>query len=197
MPRPSLKDQRSREILNAFVTCAARYGLEGATQERIALEAGVKRPLLRHYLGNRDEMVSALCAHIVDEFDILSDVMAERLKGCDQAIDIIDLLFDPASETDPRLVLVFQGLTANADAYPQMRQPLLSSINRFIKLIETFLRRTSTARRKSQREAVAYGLAALFMSSDALSPLDPPPEWRAATKRAARALVDSLETSRS
>ena len=196
MPRPSLRDQRSREILDAFLTCAARYGLEGATQERIALEAGVKRPLLRHYLGNRDEMVTALCAHVVDEFDALSEALADKLRESGQPSDLIDLLFDPANDTDPRLVLVFQALTASAEAYPQMRQPLLSSIDRFIGLIASFLRRTCTTRRQQQLNAVAHGLAALFMSSDALSPLDPPLEWRQATQRGALVLVNSLEATR-
>ncbi len=197
MPRPSLRDQRSRQILDAFLTCAARYGLEGATQERIAFEAGVKRPLLRHYLGNRDEMVAALCAHIVDEFDALNEALADRLRESGKPSDLIDLLFNPASETDPRLVLVFQALTASAATYPQMRQPLLSSIDRFIDVIASFLRRTCTTRRQLQCQAVAHGLAALFMSSDALSPLDPPPEWRQAAQRAATTLVNSLEAKRS
>ena len=193
MPRPSLRDQRSREILDAFLTCAARYGLEGATQERIALEAGVKRPLLRHYLGNRDEMVTALCAHIVEEFDALNEALADKLRDSGNLGDLIDLLFDQASDTDPRLVLVFQALTASAETYPQMRQPLLSSIDRFIGVIASFLRRTCASRRQLQFNAVAHGLAALFMSSDALSPLDPPPEWRQATRRSATILVNSLE----
>ena len=34
MPRPSLKAQRSEEILDAYERCVARYGVEGATLEK-------------------------------------------------------------------------------------------------------------------------------------------------------------------
>ena len=73
MPRPSLKDQRSQEILDAYLTCVAHFGLDGATQERIAEEAGVKRPLLRHYLGNKDEMITALADYVVAGFALSVD----------------------------------------------------------------------------------------------------------------------------
>ena len=69
MPRPSLKTVRREEILEAFAFCAARFGLEGATQERIADRAGVKRSILRHYLGNRDEMTDALIDYMAVQFD--------------------------------------------------------------------------------------------------------------------------------
>lgn len=197
MPRPSLKRQRSREILDAFVTCAARYGLEGATQERIAIEAGVKRTLLRHYLGNREDMIDALCAHVVGEFDALTEALGAALLESKRPSQLVDLLFDPGSETDPRLVLVFQTLTAAAETYPEMREPLLSSVQRFVAVISSHLRRSFSRRRKPECEAVAHGVAALFMTSDALAPLDPPPEWRTALKRAATTLVNTLETAQS
>ena len=39
MPRKCLKEVRSEQILAAYATCITRYGLEGATQERIAEQA--------------------------------------------------------------------------------------------------------------------------------------------------------------
>ena len=36
MPRPSVKAERTEEILDAFERCVARYGVEGSTLERIA-----------------------------------------------------------------------------------------------------------------------------------------------------------------
>lgn len=195
MPRPSLKDQRSLEILDAFVTCAARYGVEGATQERIASEAGVKRTLLRHYLGNRDDMIDALCAHVVEEFDALTVELGRALDEATQPAKLIELLFDSARNTDPRLVLVFQALIATSETRTDMRKPLLSSMERFIALITSFLRQNFSGRRKPEYEAIAHGIAALYMTCDAFSPLDPPHQWRTATKRAAIHLIKTLEAA--
>ena len=73
MPRPSLKDAKSKEILDAFVRCAARFGLDGSTLERIADEAGIQRPMIRHYLGNRDQMIAKLLEHVNSRFDEMTN----------------------------------------------------------------------------------------------------------------------------
>lgn len=195
MPRPSLKDQRSFEILDAFVTCAARHGIEGATQERIAIEAGVKRTLLRHYLGNRDDMVAALCTHVSQEFDALTDALGAALRQANKPTKLIDLMLDPAHQTDPRLVLVFQALTAASETWPEMRPPLLASLERFMALIVSFLRRNFPGHRKADYETIAHGVAAIYMSTDAFGPLNPPAAWRTAAKRAATQLITTLETA--
>lgn len=54
---------RRPQILDAFAACVARYGIDGSTLDRVAEEAGVTRALVRHYLGNRDEVVVALAEH--------------------------------------------------------------------------------------------------------------------------------------
>ena len=60
MPRRSLKEERRSQILDAFEICVARYGVEGATLERVAEEAGLARPLIRHNVGNREDLLDAL-----------------------------------------------------------------------------------------------------------------------------------------
>ena len=68
MGRPSLAEQRKEEILDAFGRCVAKFGLEGSSLEKIAEEAGMRRSILRHYLGNRDEMVIALAKKVIGEY---------------------------------------------------------------------------------------------------------------------------------
>ena len=103
MPRPTLKDQRSAEILDAYLTCVARFGLEGATQERIAAEAGVKRPLLRHYLGNRDDMTAALADHVINAFAEVTEAVSVQFGSQGEPSELIDALFDDGHGHDPRL----------------------------------------------------------------------------------------------
>ena len=67
MPRPSLKLQRSEEILDAFERCVARYGIEGTTLEKTAEEAGLQRSLLRHNVGNRDDLLNSLVNRFISE----------------------------------------------------------------------------------------------------------------------------------
>ena len=83
MPRPSVKTERTAEILDAFERSVARFGVEGSTLERIAEEAGLRRSLLRHYVGNRDDLLDALVERFLErssrEMDVLFAALPERV----------------------------------------------------------------------------------------------------------------------
>ena len=68
MGRPNLTEIRSAEILDAFERCVARYGLEESSLERVADEAGMKRSILRHYVGNREDLVQGLAERVVTKY---------------------------------------------------------------------------------------------------------------------------------
>lgn len=188
MPRPSLKEQRRKEILDAYVACVANYGLEGATQERIAAEAGVARPLLRHNLGNQGAMKAALVAHVADAFDALTVALGDAADDLDMLIDIV---FDAKNRTDPQLALAFQALITASAVHPETRQPLLDCLERYVALITTYIKFTFPSCSKKDSNAIAHGIASISMSCDALEPLRPPPSWRAAAKRSAIQLVST------
>ncbi len=189
MPRPSLKAQRRREILDAYVACVAHYGLDGATQERIAEAAGIARPLLRHNLGNRADMVAALVDHVVAEFAEMVDQIAAVAPTL---TELVDLVFDPRYRTDPKLNLAFQALVAASAARPEMRAPLLESVERYTKLIAKLAKKAAPSSTRRDCEAIAHGVAAISMSADGLAPLEPPSGWHAAQKRAALAIIDMI-----
>ncbi len=196
MPRPSLKEQRSEEILDAFLTCVARFGLEGATQEHIATEAGVKRTLLRHYLGNRDQMISALTEYVVSGFAQTTDVLAQLLGPEGSLEQLINILFDQREDSDPRLMLAYQAMVASVDNYPDMRAPLLQSLQQFLSVIETAAQRSHPTRSPDDIRAVAHGISAAYVNLDALAPLTPPADWHAAAKTAAILLANALKETK-
>ena len=193
MPRPSLKDQRSAEILDAYLTCVARFGLDGATQERIAAEAGVKRPLLRHYLGNKEQMIGALADHVVAQYGGMIDLLEQALTPDMSVTDLVELLFDDEGGSDPRLMLAYQALVTAVSEFPGMRDPLLASLERFLMVIERALVRAVPGAPQAQVRAVAQGIAAAHVNLDALSPMNPPAQWRADLKQAALILALHLE----
>ena len=193
MPRPSLKDQRSEEILDAYLTCVARFGLEGATQERIAAEAGVKRPLLRHYLGNREQMIAALNDHVVDTFNALSRDFGQALAFVDTPEDMVDLLFASDTGNDPRLLLAWQALSAASVDHEDMRAALLDSLKRFLDVLISALQRLAPEANPEIIRAVAQGVSSSFVTLDSLTPLSPPAEWRQDLKQSALLLVGTLE----
>lgn len=67
MARPDIKDERRDQILDAFETCVARYGVAGATLAKTAEIAGLARPLVRHNVGNREDLLKALVDRILQQ----------------------------------------------------------------------------------------------------------------------------------
>ena len=196
MPRPSLETVRREEILEAFVRSVACFGLEGATQERIAEAAGVKRPILRHYLGNRDAMIAALIDHLADRFDAetaaLGRALPHDVSGAGRVEAMLELLFGPRSATPAETVLAFQAIVAAAPRYPKARTAMLASVTRFHDLVEAELSAAYPKAPADEIAAVAFGLVSLTFNLDALAPLRPPRAWRSAAGRAARSLVETL-----
>ena len=96
MARPSVKAERTEEILIAFEQCVALYGVEGATLERLASQSGLQRSLVRHYMGNRNELIIALVNRFLTQSSVTFGELfnyLESLEG-DQALQMIDMLFD-------------------------------------------------------------------------------------------------------
>jgi AcrR family transcriptional regulator len=80
MGRPSLAATRREQILDAVTQCVADYGLEGTTLERVAEASGFSRGHIRHYVGNREEML-AKC-----EERLTSHYIRRMREICDAAL---------------------------------------------------------------------------------------------------------------
>ena len=69
MGRKSLRVERTEQILDAFERCIVKTGFQDTTLQNIADEAGITRSSVRHYIGNRDEIVSALIERLDEKYD--------------------------------------------------------------------------------------------------------------------------------
>jgi AcrR family transcriptional regulator len=65
MARPSVADERREQILAAFEDCVVRQGLDRTTLNDIAEAAGQPRSLIRHFTGNRENLVSLLIERVL------------------------------------------------------------------------------------------------------------------------------------
>ncbi|WP_282610447.1 TetR/AcrR family transcriptional regulator [Pelagibius sp. Alg239-R121] len=192
MGRPSVKAQRSSEILDAFETCVARYGVEGATLERIAAEAGLARALIRHHVGNRDDLLKALTRRFLAQSERHQQDLLDYLPEGDRVLSLIDLLFDH-SQSDQNFVLVAEALIAAAGERPELAAQLADWVHSFIALIAAELRREYDAAAADAIDAVAAGIAGIYFNVDSLTTLGDMGGLRQASKQAALRLVRSIE----
>jgi AcrR family transcriptional regulator len=92
--RKSIAEQRRAEICEAFRRCALRDGLYGASNRKVAKEAGVSLSMLHHYFDSREEMVESLVRAQIEEFDaqlLSQDVWQDRIE--DRLPKILDFAF--------------------------------------------------------------------------------------------------------
>ena len=115
MGRPSLGAQRREQILEAFERCLVTHGLEATTLEAVAAEAGVQRAAIRHFVGNRDELIAASVDHLTQKYRAS---YAEELRSLDPTGDrlgaILDYLFLSKKQD---IVIIGAGVIGCSIAY--------------------------------------------------------------------------------
>ena len=96
--RLSNRNERYEQVMQALVRCVARLGIEGAVLTAIAEEAGLTRPLIRHHLGNREDILQSLQDYVLKGFNDQTDALASALPDVGPAVAFIDILFLEASD---------------------------------------------------------------------------------------------------
>ena len=192
MGRPSLANQRRKEILEAFERCIARYGLAGSSSERIAEEAGMQRSILRHYIGNRDDLIEALAEKVMHDyraFVIEGFGCFSKRKKLSSLLDFLLPSKSPSSEQDLRVI---DALIGAADDYPNVRQLVKSFVDDFVVKIANLLNEERPKATKKQCWNVAYGLVCLSFNHDSLQPLQLEPKYLRAAWQMAQSMLDTL-----
>lgn len=192
MGRPSLKKQRTAEILDAYETCVIRYGVEGATLERVASEAGIARPLIRHHIGNRDSLLVAL----VTRFRTLSRQQLDELVGYlpekGRSAALIDLLFDEAY-IDTHMTRLAHTLISAAAEREDLASDLRNWTRRFMDLLRTEFQAEHPNADDERVEAVVAGITGIYFNVDSYTPLGEVGQLRKASKDATKLLLQTLE----
>jgi len=191
MPRPSLKNQRREEILDAYEICVAKYGVEGATLEKTAEEAGLARALLRHHVGNREELLDALVNRFLKKSAQETDIFYASLPANDRMETLISWLFDP-NYSDSRSVLVAEALIAASEARPELGTKVKDWVQDFINQLMKEVRVFAPDESPEAIEEVAMGITALYFNAESLSPLGAMPNIRKTAAASCLRLLKSL-----
>jgi AcrR family transcriptional regulator len=189
MARPSLAEQRRPQLLDAYASCLVRYGVEGTTLDRVAEEAGVTRGLVRHYLGNRDEIERALGEHVREGYA----VWLEELVGMSDREDRLDAAIDGILSEQPRkLYSVIDALFREAPLDPQIAGVLREIYTGFEHAMDVELAAALPASDAKARRRVAYAIVCMAFAETDFDQIGFRPDRREAARGAARTLVDSL-----
>lgn len=193
MARPEIKDDRREQILDAFETCVARYGLEGATLGKTAEIAGLARPLIRHNVGNKEDLQEALVERFLTRSrEAMEDLLGSLPEG-NRLEALLETLFDPRS-ANPQLVLVFNALSAAAPDDAVLAAQLQQWLTDFVKRLEAEIARGCPNAPAGLVEAAAAGVSGIYFNVEALYPIGISDRFVASSRKAAHLLIAALET---
>ncbi len=191
--RPSNRDERCAQVMNALVRCVARFGLQGASLAQIADDAGLTRPLIRHHLGNRDEMIMALQDYVLRSFAEQTEALLAALPENGAGPALVEFLFSETMESTPDMVLAFAALTARAAEDADLRAACRDSLLGFEAAIAGVLSKDHPQADHHAIAVAAHGIVALYLNVASLAPLNMPQEWPQAAQSLAGNLLEGLE----
>ncbi|WP_067476360.1 TetR/AcrR family transcriptional regulator [Actinomadura hibisca] len=192
MGRPSLAGQRREQILRAAARSVARHGLAGSTQERIAEAAGMSRSHIRHYVGNRDQLIDALWDHVITPyFESMEAALADRAAD-ERLRALVDFLFGPQmarNEDDAVIEAFFSGAMHDV----RLRGRVYDSYSRLEREIARTIRGAVPGCGSAEGLQLAYAFICMAFGSSMLASLPFPVTRHAGMKTLALQLVASLE----
>lgn len=196
MGRKDLSDVRTQEILDAFEVCIVRYGVDGTSLEQIAEEAGLKRSMLRHYVGNRDDLIHALAERVAAKHMRELDEMAAYLPGKGAVERVIECLFPETPWESPSEQAVVAALFRIAERYPRVGQLMRDSIDRMHAVLAEGLCSAYPQAASEDVRAVAFGIGAISFDFESLALLGSTADFRERAVGGALRLIGTLDASR-
>ena len=195
MPRPSIKLERKEEILQAYERCVALYGVEGATQKRIAAEAGIARPLLRHHVGNNEELLLEAARRYAERCKVSMQELADYPFLSSEGL-LEALFLDNSDVTSPADTMIATGLIVTAQTDERIKAIMMDWFDDIQDKFEQILLGLFPNSGKEEVASMASGLIGIYFNLDALFPIKKDDvDFQQRSYRAAKILLMSLNSS--
>ena len=172
MARKSVKELRANEILDAFEICIARQGINNVTLADIGLQAGIKRPAIRHFVGNRDELRQALAQRYVDRAITHVNALEQSWPPLQlKSKAAIGSLMVDAIMTDENRFIALCNLFVIAKSNPKVNQNLKAWISVYTECLVNFLNSRFKSTKPKLNE-IAHGIVMTCIGLAAASNID-------------------------
>lgn len=170
-----------------------RSGLEATTLDDVAREAGLKRAMIRHYVGNRDELVREAIDHLANQY------LSRAVAALDAEEDLIDVdaLLDFFFIGDfvfgmPEQNRIVDSLLWVAASDPEASASLRAMYESFAELLCKHLARCMPVADSDRLGSVAWAIVCLAEQNAMMIGLGVPAQRSRELREIARALADSL-----
>jgi len=189
MARPSVTEERTRQIVEATIRTIGAHGITGASLERIAEEAGMSRGHVRHFVGNREQLLRESARRFYYDGMEGEAVLPAGTKDVSTALGFLFSDEFAAPGSDNAVVL---GFVEAARTDPVLAQLLVSAYQGTHRLLAELLLAEHPAASRSDCESVAYGVVAVALHNVFLSDIASEATGTAAARAAAERLIATL-----
>ena len=168
MARPSKQRERQTQILDAYERCVVRFGLDGSTLQRIADEAGLARPLVRHHAGNLDALRAAMVERYIARSEQQWREFEATLDQRAPAQDMVDRLFAGPNASQGDEALIASALVAASRYNADLDSHMSNWTQRFVDAVANILQRQWPDTEQGAIYTAACGLVGLYFTLDAM-----------------------------
>ena len=193
MPRPSMKDARIEQILDGFERCVVEHGLQGASLEKIAESAGMQRQILRHYVGNRDDILIAYAKRFIARAQAAQTELRDALPEKHRVRAVVEHLFAHADEGDSTDTLLFDMLMVEAGRLDELRELLAQWFEGLLDAMAFLLHSENPAADLDRCRSVAFYILSAHLIIDSLAPIIDVRAYRDAGADTAALLIGALD----
>jgi AcrR family transcriptional regulator len=191
MGRKSLKTERVNEILDAFERCLSAKGLQSTTLENIAQEAGMARRMIRHYIGNREDVIDAAVERIIENFTQSIFKTIDQFNHKERFNAAIDYIFSEAFNALPATKLV-ASLLAVSLYDDQVCKAVKTLYDSFHLGLDLKLKENMPNIPDSLRLQAAYSIMCLSFGGGWMRNIGFDPKLNIQNKQIAHSLIDQL-----
>ena len=198
MGRKDLTEQRHEDILDAFEQCLIKYGLEESTLERVAQEAGKSRNIIRHYIGNREDLIAAFVERILLRIKQVSEEILANTPKQKLIPNVLDFLFEERKADAPPDLgeRMLGGMWHIREQSPKVQQALLNFYQEFEKILTDGLKQLYPDIPLKKCQEVAYSIICLAETNWVLGSVGVDVSHTRMARRSAEYLLSVLDNPR-
>lgn len=188
MARPSVAAERREQIIEATLLTIARHGVSSASLDRIAETAGMARGHVRHFAGNRDELLADTARSVFSEDGEPTILPPSAVTFA----DALDYLFGEdftRSDAENAVVLGFVEL---ARTTPAIADILALAYGRTRERLAELAAIAYPGVASASLSVIADGTLTAALGNVFMGDFDPDVARTANARRAVEALVDGL-----
>jgi AcrR family transcriptional regulator len=194
MGRPSVRDQRREEIIDAVQKCIVDFGLTNTTLARIAERAGMQQSAIAHFVGNRDEVINAALERSTDFYEeVIGELEGQSLTA------VLDATMGGRVSgrlVRPEAMLLFDEMLTLAPRDEKIRRHVEHALAQLHDLINRRLEIEHPDATAERLRAVGVAIMLIVDDVERLAVLDVIPAGsRADARRAVDILISTLRSS--